>query len=287
MSAEQAQVQVQAQTEAVQGTEGQNSGTTEKVERLSPQFAALARKEKAIRVEAQKIKAEREALHKEREQYKSPGYITKEQLMKNPIGILTENGYSPDQIAQMLLSNDHQPSKQDQTMNQLLAKIEELENKTKGFETQFNDRETKDREQALTQIRNEAKILIDSDPQYETIKASNKIDAVVEHIKQTYDTEGILLSVDEAAKEVEDALVEQAMRLASINKIKEKLMPRTDSQVEQKPLPNQQQQQPIKTLTHDMTSSTAKQQLSAKERVKRAIMRAQGLDPDTGKPIAG
>ena len=291
MSIDQAQgapgAQAPTETQA-QGTE--NPGTAEKVERLSPQFAALARKEKANRVEAQRLKAEREAFHKERESFKSPGYVTKEELMKNPIGILTANGWTPNQIAEMLLSDTQSPSKETQTIQQLLTKIEELENRTKGFETKFSEKETNDREQAISQIRNEAKVLIDSDSQYETIKAANKVDAVVEHIKSTYDEDGILLSVEEAAREVEEALVEEAMKLASLSKIKERLQPKAETLAEtpqKQPNQNTQQQQSIKTLTHDLSASSAKQGLTAKDRVRRAVMRAQGLDPDTGRPIAG
>lgn len=289
---EQAQAQTETQGQAIKTDQAPSapSGTEEKGEQLSPQFAALARKEKAIRLEAQKIKAEREAFAKERDQFKSPGYITKDELMKNPIGILTSHGWSPDQIAQMLLSDTHQPTQQDQERKQLLARIEELEGKHKKVESRFDEQQTQDREQAIGQIRNEVKVLVDSDEAFETIKASNKMDAVVEHITQTYDEDGVLLSVEDAATEVENALVEEAMKLMSLSKIKDRLNPPVEAApVKQQGISVQQRTagQPIKTLTHDMSSAPSTGKLTEKDRVKRAVMRAQGLDPDTGKPIAG
>lgn len=258
----------------------------EQPDRLSPQFAALARKEKALRIEAQKLKSERDAwkIEQDKNKFNTDDYIPKDRIKNEAINVLIENGFSLDQIAQMTLNyND----RQDPRYSSLQAKIQELEGKTNKFESKFTEQQQNDREQAINQIRNEAKILIDSDPTYETIKAAGRIESVVKHIQQTYDEDGILLSVEEAAKEVEDLLVEEAMKLASLSKIKQRLQP-PQAEEEKPQIIQKSQPQAIKTLTHDLTTAPAKQQLTAKDRVKRAIMAAQGLDPDTGKPrVAG
>lgn len=250
-------------------------------ERLSPQFAALARKEKALRIEAQKLKAERDAWKVDQDKYKTGDYIPKDRLTKETLAVLSEAGLTHDQVAELLLNA---PQQQDPTIAKLMARIDELEGKTTKVETDFKDQQSKSYEQAVNQIRNEAKVLIDSDEAYETIKATNNVESVVEHIKQTFEKDGVLLSVDEAAKEVEELLVEEAIKMASLNKIKQKLQPSVE---EKKPQEQLKQQQPIRTLTHDLSSSSNKQSLSAKDRYQRAVMRAKGLDPDTGKPIAG
>ncbi len=250
-------------------------------EKLSPQFAALARKEKALRMEAQKLKAERDAWKADQDKYKTGDYIPKERLTKETLAVLSEAGLTHDQVAELLLSA---PQQQDPTIAKLMARIDELEGKTTKVETDFKDQQTKSYEQAVNQIRNEAKVLIDSDEAYETIKATNNVESVVEHIKQTFEKDGVLLSVDEAANEVEELLVEEAIKMASLNKIRQKLQPPAE---EKKPLEQAKQQQPLRTLTHDLSASSNKQSLSAKDRYQRAIMRAKGLDPDTGKPISG
>lgn len=250
-------------------------------EKLSPQFSALARKEKALRLEAQKIKLEREALKEEQSKLKSSEYIPKTRLNSEFLQVLAEAGITHDQAANFLLNGQGKPQ-QDPMVSKLLARIEELENKTNKVETEFKDNQSKAYDQAVTQIRRDAKILVDSDPAYETIKASGRIEAVVKHIEDTYKEDGELLSVQEAAKEVEEALVEEAIKLAGVSKIKLKLQPEA-------PKPPEIQRQPHlnRTLTHDMTSAPSKSTLSAKDRYKRAVLRASGLDPDTGKPIAG
>lgn len=251
-------------------------------EKLSPQFAALARKEKALRLEAQKIKLEREAAKAEMEKYKSGDYVPKDRITKETLAVLSEAGLSHDQIAGLLLNNPEQP-KQDPMVAKLMARIDELEGKTTKVETDFKDQQSKAYDQAVNQIRNDAKILIDSDQSYETIKATGKVESVVEHIKQTFAEDGILLSVEDAAKEVEELLVEEAMKMAGLNKVKQRLQPPPAEP--QKPQQVNRQPQPIKTLTHDLSASTTKQSLSEKDRYQRAMLRAQGLDPDTGKPI--
>lgn len=293
MSAEQVQAQTETQGQAVQGTNQEaNGGATEKVERLSPQFAALARKEKAIRLEAQKIKSEREALTKEREQFKSPGYITKDELRNNPIGILVSNGWSHNQIAEMLLSENGQIKQAESgpTMAQLLARLDEIDSRTKSYDGQFKDWENKEKEYAIDEIRKEAVTLIDSDPEFETIKTLGRIDDVVKRIQEAQETDGTFLSVPDAAKEIEERLLNEAIKLSGLQKLKQRLQPKVEAPPEvplQKQTTITPKQQPIQTLTHDMTSSTQKQPISAKERVRRAVMVAQGLDPDTGKPRNG
>lgn len=249
-------------------------------EKLSPQFAALARKEKALRIEAQKLKAERDALKADQEK-NTANYIPKDRLSKDPLSVLHELGLTNDQLATMILNG---PAQQDPTIAKLMARIDELEGKSTKIETDFKDQQSKAYEQAVTQIRNEAKILIDSDAAYEMIKATNNIESVVEHIKRTFNEDNVLLSVEDAAKEVEELLVEEAMKIAQTNKVKQKLQPPVE-EPKQQTIPKQSQ--PIKTLTHDLSASSNKQSISAKDRVQRAILRAKGLDPDTGKPIAG
>ena len=276
----------QAAVEPTPASATQESAVPEKKEpeRLSPQFAALARKEKALRLEAQRIKLEREEVKAEKEKFKTSEYIPKDRLNKETLAVLAEAGLTHDQVAQLLLNSPAMPQATDPMISKLMARIEELEGKTNKVETEFKDNQSKAYDQAVNQIRNDAKILIDSDPAYETIKAANKVESVVKHIQQTFEEEGVILSVEDAAREIEEALVEQAMALANVSKIKSRLMPEPQEPPKQQV---NQKQQGFKTLTHDMTSAPSSNNQTAKDRVRRAVLRAQGLDPDTGKPIAG
>lgn len=262
-----------APVEGVKST-GQAKLTTQVVEpnvdtankpdpKLAAQFAALAKKEKAIRAMAQQIKAQQDALKAKEDQY-TTGYIQKDRLTKDTLGVLAELGITQDQLAQAILSA---PQNQTNDMQKLLARIDELEGKTTKVQQAFEEEKTNAYTQAVKQIDNEVKLLIDSDPYYETIKHYGHQAAVTKYIEQTFKDEGVILGVEEAAKFIEDQLHEGAMGAASLNKVKSKLAP-AEQALQQQQIPKQQQ---ITTLTNAQSASS--KPLSAKE---RAILAFQG-----------
>jgi len=242
-----------------------------KEQQVSPKWAALARREKALRAEAQALKAERDAMKAKESEYATK-YIPKDSLAQrakqDALGLLQEFGITPDEFTQQLLNAN--PA--DHAIRKLEAKIQELENANKQTVSKLDEQQQQAYDQAVHQIRNEAKLLIDADPSYETIKATNSTEAVVELIKETFNKDGTLLSVEEAAKEVENYLIEEAMKLTQLKKIKEKLTPTPVAEkLTQPPL----QKQAIRTLTHAQTPST-KPRLTEKERRERAIAAFMG-----------
>lgn len=281
--------QSQAQTQAVEpvkttaATETKAPATEIKAEpeKLSPQFAALARKEKALRLEAQKIKLERENVRAERDKLKSSDYVPKDRLTKETLQVLAEAGLSQDQIAQLLLNNPTPIAPKDPTISKLEAQVAELMDKLSKTETDFKDNQTKSYDQAVNQIRNDVKLMVDSDPSYETIKARNLQESVVKHIERTFHEDGVMLTNEQAAGEVEEALREETKRLTSLSYMKPEPVPQATKQ--EIPM----KQQPVRTLTHDMVSSSNKPSQGAKQKRERAILLFKGIDPDTGKPIAG
>lgn len=250
-------------------------------EKLSPQFAALARKEKALRLEARRIKLEREEVKAEKDKFKTQDYIPKDRLTKETLQVLAEAGLSQDQIAQLLLNNPTPIAPKDPTISKLEAQVAELMDKLSKTETDFKDNQTKAYDQAVNQIRNDVKLMIDSDPSYETIKARNLQESVVKHIERTFHEDGVMLTNEQAAQEVEEALREETKRLTSLSYMKPEPVPQAPKQE------TQMKQQPVRTLTHDMVSSSNKQSLNQKQRIERAKLLYRGIDPDTGKPIAG
>lgn len=239
---------------------------------LSPKFAALAKKEKELRRIQQQLQAERQSLKTEADKYKSE-YISKSKLSEDPISVLLENGYSVDQIAQRLLNQQQNP--QDQAMRALQAELKAVKDaQTQAVEEQRKQQSTQ-YEQALNQIRVDAKALIESDANYETIKESGAVEAVVELIKTRFETDQTLLSIEQAAKEVEDYLIEEAIKVTKYNKVKAKLKALADEEMQKAaaiaPQKKPQQINQIKTLTNAATSSPSKA-LTAKDRRERAIL---------------
>lgn len=246
-------------------------------EQISPKFAALARKEKAIRSKAQELKAWEDRLKAKEAEYESsyvPKAALKERLKNDVLGFMQENEITYDDLTQAVLNGPNQESLE---IKKLQAKIAELESKTNQTNTKFDEAQKKAYDNAVQQLRNEAKLLVDESSDFETIKEADQTEAVVALIEETFRETGKILTVKEAAKEVEDYLVEEAFKMAQFKKVKSKLLPSTSEEGEAPEAtmkPKEASSAQIKTLTNGMTP--ASKPLSAEDRRRRAILAFQG-----------
>lgn len=251
------------------------------------QYAQLARQEKALRAKQlqqnqafakreAELKAREEALNAKDSQY-NQGYISKDDFAKNPLKYLTEAGHTYDALTQQMLDHGALDPRVEAHISKLEAKIAQLEQSNEKAMQQRKEEADNSYKQAVAQIKRDVTKLVDTDETYETIKATGSYDDVVELIEKTYQEDGVLLTNDEAAQMVEDYLIEEAMKITKIGKIKSKLNLGTKTETEsnkqqtQKPKTEQQQDAPkMKTLTNAVTASRP---LSARE---RAIAKFKG-----------
>jgi hypothetical protein len=243
-------------------------------ERMSPKLLALAKKEKMQRERERQI-AEREAKIKEQEEQYAKQYIPKDRITKDTLTVLEEMGITRDKLAELILNG---PAPVDPVINTLQSELNQIKSQLTESEKRQQEQQAKAYENAVATIRNEAKQLIESNVEFETIKETGNVEAVVELIKKTYEEENTLLTVEEAAKQIEEILVEEGLKYAGLNKIKAKLTPQEAIaeavQAQAKPKEVQvsgKPQQQLKTLTNAVASSG--KPLSARE---RAIMAFQG-----------
>ncbi len=243
---------------------------------LSTQYAQLARQEKALRAKALELKqreaalAAKEAPKAPAEQPKTTKQIDLEDFRKSPWKYMQEAGVTYDEITQQALNAPSaEQSQLLDTISRLEAKLSKLEetqtNSQKSYEQQQKDQYTA----AINQIRNDATDLVNSSDDYETIKHTGSIEDVVELIEKTFKQDRKVLSVEVAAKQVEQYLEEEAFKLANLKKIQNRLKPAVPAKAagEQKQQTNQQQQ-PTPTLSNNMSPS---RQLSARERAMLAF----------------
>lgn len=240
-----------------------------KTDELAPKFAELAKKEKQLRAQAQALKAKEDALKAQETDY-STKYIPKDRLTKETLAVLQEQGISYDQLTNMILNQPPQP---DQNMVEMKREIAALKDQLTQYQTKTEETQTQAYTNAVNQIRNEVKLLVDSDPAFETIKAKDMSEAVVELIKEIHKTEGRVMSSAEAAKEVEEHLIEEGVTLAGLKKIQERLKAQEATLEAAKPQAPTSQTQ-LRTLTNDVTSST--KPMSDKDRKARAIAAFKG-----------
>lgn len=249
---------------------------------LSRQFAQLAKQEKALRAKAQQqqqqnqdIKAREAAVAaKEAELSGKPTfdatkYVSLEDFRANPLKVMAQTGLSYDELTQQLLNTSPTDPRTEAVISQLQAKIEALEKGQETGKQAVIEQQQQSYQAAVKQITLDAKNLVKMDPAFEAIRATNSVSDVVELITETYNKDGILLSVEDAAQQVEDYLVEEAMKLTRIGKIKSKLQQagqpvRTDTKTQAQKIAGA----PMKTLTNAAGST---RQLSVRERAIAAM----------------
>ena len=240
------------------------------------QMAILARKERALRAKAQQqeqaIKAERETWQQEkarleqRLQELETGYIPKSQLKAEAMELVRRGELSYDEITQEVM-NPTDP-RITSYISRLEKQVTDLQQKFEKASQSSQEAQTAQYQAAIKQIETDVKNLVKVDPSYEMIKHTNSVRDVVELIEETFKQDGYVMTVEEAAQQVEDYLVEEASKLARVEKIKKRLAPAASVKKEANEQQNadtnkNKQPQPMKTLTN-AAGSTRK--LSGKER---------------------
>lgn len=232
--------------------------TKEPAAPLSPQFAALARQAQQLRKQQQEFKAAQEAWKQE-----TGEYVSKKDIRDRTLDVLNQEGITYDKLVELQLANPTDPQQQ------LLNKITELETKLAATDKKFTERDSQrdieGRQQAVAVIQNDVNLLVEADAAYETIKATKSQNEVVKLIESIFDEEGVVLTVEEAAKQIEEELVTQSVQkfqtLSQLNSIKAKLAPPT-------PPSQPEKDSPRPTLTNSLGSSKP---LSARDRAIMAV----------------
>lgn len=235
-------------------------------EKLSPKYAQLARREAAVRAKELEIKAAEEKLKAKDEEYRTK-YIPKDEVGKrltsNFQEASSEFGLSYDQLTQSLLN---QPSAETQAYEDLKRQIEQMKSAQEQEKQQATEREQANYNRAIESIRQQAMELVETDPEFETIKSLEQAEQIVEHIVETNKTTGKVLTVAEAAKVIEERLIEEAIRVAKLQKVQARLAPKPEEPA--KVDPKSQSLASAKTLTN---SVGVNRPLTAKERALLAF----------------
>jgi hypothetical protein len=275
--AETESVEAQADTQKDTNEASEEEASKEvkvKADPLSTQYAILARKEKALRARDQELKAREQAYLSREEAVKAKeaeyqsGYISKDAVKQNPLLVLSELGLSYDDITNQILNQPRQDPATQAYLQRLEAEIKALKGDQENTKKSYEEQQKNSYQQAVNQIRNEAKSLVNSDPAFEMIKTSGAVDDVVSLIEETFKADGVLLTVEEAAKEVEDYLIDEAIKLAKSKKVQQRLAP-VPAPKQAEAAPKQSQPAQMKTLTNSVGNPARK--LSARERAIAAF----------------
>ena len=250
---------------------------------VTKQFAKLAQQEKQLRARIQQQEAQfrvrEEALKAKEASLQVPQtdmskYISKDMFKQDAVAALAEAGMSYEEITNQIMNQQPTDPRVMNTINKLQAKIDALEEQTKVSTQNQQEQQTAAYQAAVKQIELDVKTLVNSDPQYETIKHTAASKDVVQLITETYNKDGYLLSVEEAAQQVEEYLADKYTKVANINKIKARINKAsatpTQSATQQTPVEQSRQAATptMKTLTN---ANSSIRQLTAKERAVLAF----------------
>lgn len=246
-----------------------------KSDSLNSQFALLARKEKSLRAQAQaqasELKAKEQAIFAREEALKAKeaeyatNYIPKSKLKLDPLSVLTAEGVSYDELTQAILNpRQAQDPRIVAELEQLKAEVKKSQDLQEQTRKAYEDQQKQVYQQAVNQIHKDAVALVNSDSSFETIKATGNAKEITRLIEKVYHKDGIMLTVEEAAREVEEHLVEKYSGVVSrVEKLKARLSPK-EQLAQQSQEPKQpQQEQTMKTLTNAVNASKT---ISARDR---------------------
>lgn len=226
---------------------------------------ALARKEKAVAAQRQAMKAERDAWATEKQRQQQESTLAA-RLKQDWLAVLTEQGVPYDDIVAKLVGQEP-PKPEEAAVNALKAKIKALEDAQAQQAKNAEEQQTQAYKQAVQQISKDVSLLVDGNPEFSLIAESNSQQAVVELIEQTFKQTGVVLSNEEAAREVENYLEAESFKVTQYKKIQEKLL--KAAAPAQTPAAKPQQTQQMKTLTRQVQAPS--KPLSARDRAIAAF----------------
>jgi hypothetical protein len=237
---------------------------------LSPQLTALARKEQAFRREQQAFKEKEREFEARSTQFAKYAELDRKLAAKD-YSALEELGVSYEDWTNYLINRGEGEKPE-------LQAIQKLEQEVTNIKKSQEENVNKQYEATLGQYRQEIRALIEKDPaSFEAIKSKDAVEHVLTHIVDSFNEDDENLTVEQAAKEVEEALLEEALSWTKLKKIQEKIAPQVE---EKRTLPPPRSG--LTTLTQQIapsgppkTPSAQFQHLSPKERIAQAIARAQ------------
>ncbi len=252
------------QPENSEGRIAQASPSPEESVTLSPKVSAIARREQAQR--------QREIALKQRESDLAEKLAKAERFDKLQAKIAAKDYSAAEELGVDYNEyTNHLVSKQAEK-NPEAEKLSKLERELGEMRKTQEESTVREYQANQTLWKQEISRIVAASDEFSAIKELSAEDLVLQHINDSFEEDNVELTAEQAAKEIEDALVERAEKLASISKIKQKL-----AQAE----PPAKRLGAPKTITQNMTVSSQKpvkkpfHLMSESEQIAEAFRRVQ------------
>lgn len=202
------------QSETNEGRTGQPSSSQEESVTLSPKVSAIARREQAQRQREAALKqretdlaaklAKAEQFEKLQERIKAKDYSAAEEL-----------GLTYEEYTNHLVTKQAEKNPQEE-------RTAKLEKELADFKKSQEEQVLRDYEANQKLWKQEISRVVSSGDEFSSIKELGAEHLVLQHINDSFEEDNIELTAEQAAKEIEDTLVERAEKLASLTKIQKR-----------------------------------------------------------------
>lgn len=247
-------------------TQPQAEATVPSSRTLDPKLEQYARQERALQQQRRDLDEDRKKWAAAQDEQRAK-YISKDRLTSDPLSVLEEAGYNHAQIAEMLGN----ASNQDPALRALRAELRAIKDQQEQSSKNNEEVVKQQYNQAVAQMRRDIESIVGANPDtFESISREGMHDAVVALVEETFNKEGYVMDLTEAANQVEQYLVDHAIKMVQGNK---KMQSRLQTQPSK--AADTGSAQP-KTITHGMQQASPSPKLSDKERRERAIAAFQG-----------
>lgn len=218
----------------------ETTAKTEATQPLSPQFAELAKRRRALQLKERALAEKEKALAATTT---GSSGIDLARLKSQPLSVLQEAGVTYDELTEAILANEGNAE-----LRALKAEINALK---EGIDKKFVEKDTQAEQQVLAEMKREAESLTAQGDAFELVRETRSIPNVMKLIERTYRETGEVLDVSEALKLVEDELFNDLNKLAQVNKIKSQFVQQTPA------APQPKQTLGMRTLRNQDTASIA------------------------------
>lgn len=241
---------------------------------LSPQLTALARREQKLQAQLLDFQTKQSEF-----EAKQADFIPKSELQTKVRQKTSETlkevlGVTYDELTQLILAEQNGVDTKDAAIQELSAKIDKME----SSQTEAQKKQT---EAVINNYRTEIGRLVDSNDEYETIKARGAQDFVLQHILDTFNDpeDGAILTIEEAAKDIEEALFNEALELTKLKKVQAKLPAPAAAPARREALPPPRSEE-VRSISNTIPAPVQRfekqsQHLSPQERIEAAVAKAR------------
>lgn len=242
---------------------------------FSRQFAALARKERALRQKEQEMAS----FSKQREQFEgnSTRLADLQKLAKeNPAKLLGELGINYDELTQQVI-NEGNPTeeqklrRQNEMLQERIQKIEDIYTKQREETEQYQIKA------AHTQLVDNIKNFVDDSNTFEMVQHHNAYSLVGEVMQQHYNTTKEVMEYGHAAKLVEDHFMAEAERYLGSKKLQERFRELDKPRESETPEAAEQAVKRVKTLSNNDVAKKTETSGSTLESKEKSLERVAAM----------